>query len=221
MRKLASDRTFAGASFAGVRIDLSSAADLGRVLCLVIAAIFLLLPRPAAGEALYNQPVYDPLSGNYFELRKATPGYSGRGGVAAIGWAKARVLASKSVFQGVRGRLAIVKTKELNDFLRRTFKPDVGAWIGLRYWCEFNKLQWVTGEIHDRAAYANWARVWNHWGSKGVAQAQRTCSRRERFWPVHYWAASDDFRWNANGTGKEMQAFFIEYPTGDSVSSRP
>ena len=173
-----------------------------------------LVAGPAIAEPLYDTPVYDPETGSYFELRRVPPGYSQRGGTPATTWSKARVLARQSAYKGARGRLAIVKSGKLNDFLRETFNPDQGAWIGLRYWCEFNRLQWVTGELHDRAGYANWARIWNRDGGVGGERRVPECGPRSRFWPVHYWPAENGFRWNANGNKKEMRAFFIEYPLG-------
>ena len=176
-----------------------------------------LLSGTAAGGPLYNVPVYEPETGNYFELRKVEPGYSSRGrGVPAIGWNKARTLARKSTYRGAKGRLAVVKRRTVNDFLRRTFEPVTGAWIGLRYWCELNKLQWVTGEIHELSGYANWGSVWRHDGaSLDGGPKVPTCGRKTPFWPVHYWSVDKGFRWNANGNRKEMRAFFIEYPTGE------
>ena len=183
-------------------------------LVLVATVFFGLVPDTATGAPLYDTPVYEPDTGSYFELRKVTPGYSVRGGAPAIQWPKAQVLARQSTYKGIRGRLAVVKSKEVNDFLRRTFKPDWGAWIGLRYWCKFNRLQWITGEFHERTAYANWDPVWNHEGSPGAARGQPSCRRKDTFWPVHYWSVDAGFRWNANGDQKEMRYFFIEYPTG-------
>lgn len=171
---------------------------------------------PASAEPLYDRPVYNPETSSYFELVKVVPGYSIRGrDVPAVTWHKASSLAHARVYKGARGRLAVIRSRAASDFLRQTFKPDVPAWIGLRYWCEFNKLQWVTGEIHPRTEFANWDRIWRHDGGERGGKRAPACSNTLRFWPVNTWSARDGFRWNANGTNKEFGAFFIEYPTGE------
>ncbi|MDH3944919.1 MAG: C-type lectin domain-containing protein [Anaerolineae bacterium] len=166
-------------------------------------------------EPLYHTPVYNPETKSYFELVRVAVGSSIRWAEGAEAtWATSQRLASTRTHKNVRGRLAVVKTKQVNDFLRDTFKPDHAAWIGLRYYCHFNKLQWVTGETHPHSAYSNWDRVWNHAGGRDSGLGSTKCGKSaDHYWPVHYWSDKGGFRWNANGPVKEWYSFFVEYPT--------
>ena len=181
----------------------------------VVWACFM-LATPTAAEPLYETPVYNPETKSYFELARVVPGSSTRGiPLAEAGWMASTRLAARRVFKNAHGRLAVVKTKQVNDFLRVTFGPDTPAWIGLRYLCRYNKLQWVTGEIHPLDAYSNWDRRWKSSGGESGKGASPYCNPgTHEFWPVHYWRVSEGFRWNANGTTKEFYAYFVEYPTG-------
>ena len=81
-------------------------------------------PPQAWAKTLYDKPVYYPESGSYYELVKVTPGYSVRGENAPeINWNNARRLAAQRTHKGIRGRLAVVKSRAVHEFLRKTFKP--------------------------------------------------------------------------------------------------
>ncbi len=183
-----------------------------RFLALVIG--LWLLAGSAAAQPLYDTPMFDPVSGHYFELVRVKPGHATRGpSIAAASWQVARRLAASRMHNGVRGRLAVVRSQHIADFLRETFRPDHAAWIGLRYWCRFNKLQWVTGEFYKRGEYSDWRGTWNVSGGRPGGPRVSSCSkRRYEYWPVHYWSMQDGFYWNANGTQKNLYAFFLEYP---------
>ena len=116
-----------------------------------------LLAGSAAAEPLYESKVYNPETKSHFELvRNQQPGLSTRCRTCyEFSWAVAKRLAQQRTFKGVRGRLAVVKSRQVNDFLRETFRPERAAWIGLRYLCRFNKLQWITSEFHPNTGYAN------------------------------------------------------------------
>ena len=170
----------------------------------------------ALAQALYDTPVKYPATGNYYELVRAEPGHSLRGpGTAALGWYKAMQLATKRVYKGAPGRLAVVNSTELSNFLRRTFRADEKAWIGLRYWCRFNKLQWITGEFLKPGDFTNWDPQWYHDGGiHGGTKRPHCAGKASEYWPVHYWPVVDGFGWNANGQRKEARSYFVEYLTG-------
>ena len=168
--------------------------------------VWLALAMPGAAKPLVGTPVYNPETKSYFELVRAPVGLSIRGSeLAEIGWARARKYAASRIFKGVRGRLAVVKTKRVSDFLRDTFKPEREVWIGLRFFCRTRTLMWVTAEIHPPSAYKNWARPWK----LGWA-----CSGGTKYAPVYYTPAKKGFRWQARGQRKEYYFLFVEYPTG-------
>jgi len=174
--------------------------------------------KPSQG--LYNKKVYNAETKSYFELYSSDASDpKWKDNVRDFGhikWQQANELVRKRWFKGVRGRLAVVKSRQTHEFLKKNFRPNGPAWIGLRYWCRFRKLQWVTGEIHKLNAFQAWGPVWNIAGAaphknKGIAG----CSAAKRdFLPVHYWRMQDGFFWNANARLKEWNQVFIEYPTG-------
>jgi len=137
--------------------------------------------RPPSGPAtaqqtggpLYDTKVFYPKTGSYYEMVRSTPGYSIRGNNPEISWSRAAQRAGGSSFKGFKGRLAVVRTPDVNRFLMETFRPNQAVWIGLRYWCSFNKLQWIDGKFHDRSDWANWDAGWNHAGGRARVDAER------------------------------------------------
>lgn len=186
-----------------------------------IAALWLMavaaIPSAFAADAsLYNTKVYNPATKSYFELVQAKAGDSIRGAtIPEIGWRKAAENAARMSYKGVHGRLAVVKTKQTNDFLLKTFQPSRPAWIGLRYWCHLNRLQWVTGDLFEAGDYANWGLIWAHDGGQApTALANKpNCNEDVAYWPIHYWSVPEGFTWNATGLHKERYVYFVEYPT--------
>lgn len=174
------------------------------------------LQAQQSATPLYDTKVYFPGTKSYYEMVLVRSGDSIRGpSIPEIGWKKAHLRASERSYKGTRGRLAVVRTPELNRFLMESFRPNQAVWIGLRYWCKFNRLQWVDGKFHDRKNWANWDVQWNQQGvNRGSNVGTRGCGRKDEFWPVHYWPVRDGFRWNATGNDKEFYAYFVEYPTG-------
>ena len=167
-------------------------------------------------NTLYHKPVYHPATKSYFELVRLWP----ENWIEAhrkydVNWETAYKLARARIHKGVRGRLAIVKSRKTNDFLRKTFRPTYQPWIGLRYWCGYNKIQWVDGSVISRRDYSNWDRVWNRVGGYN-SQSTHNCGSQSKgtYYPVHYWTPNQGFRWNANTKLKEFGTFFVEYPTG-------
>ena len=170
----------------------------------------------------YNEPIYNKATKSYFELYN--PNVKTPGAKIAVynyhyqyHWEQAAAIAARKIYHGVHGRLAVIKTAATHRFIAKHFVLGEPAWIGLRYWCTYHKLQWVTGEIHPLSAFQAWSSPWN------VEGEARTGSRRspgcekghkERFLPVHYWPTKQGFFWNANGYRKAFTSMFIEYPTG-------
>jgi hypothetical protein len=164
-------------------------------------------------ETRFNRPIYNPGTKSYFEY-VINIGGKEYGGSRGVGWEQAKSYAETKTFHGVRGRLAVIKNKEANDFIVKHFKPEDGTWIGLRYFCDLHALQWVTGEIWPLTAYANWGRPWNVEGTKSTNVVRSSCLKFAPWMGVHYWGAETGYKWNANGTGKYFEYMIIEYPTG-------
>ena len=187
-------------------------------MCRIGLAIALALPIAVQARAqdLFNKPVYFETTKSYFEMVQAPAGSSVRGAdLREIGWERAAGYAASRKFKGVSGRLAVVRTPGTQDFLMRTFKPRERSLIGLRYYCEYHKLLWVTGEELPLSNYANWGRPW----SVGTA-----CKDNGKYASVfiagsnHLVMGENDRlstgRWYATGMLKEFYQFFVEYPTG-------
>ena len=167
------------------------------------------------GRPVFGEKVYFPGTKNYYELVGAEAGDSHRGAlVMEITWERAMRKATRRSYKGVQGRLAVVRSEKLHTFLKRTFRPDQITWIGLRYWCRFNRMQWVNGDFHDRSDYQRWDTVWARLGGRPHGQSKPRCHGAAWYWPVHYWGVGYGFRWNANDMQKEGHAYFVEYPTG-------
>lgn len=183
---------------------------------LIAAGISILVSGGASAEGVkYNQLVYNPETKSYFELHRP----KGQVTAAGIVWPEASKIAAGENYGGVRGRLAVVKTAATDRFLRETFNSSTAAWIGLRYWCGFKKLQWVTGEIHALNKFQRWAATWNIKGRNRALSSMRAecparAGRTSYFLGIHYWNLESGFKWNANSLNTGLNALFIEYPTG-------
>lgn len=196
---------------------------LGLRLWLLAALISPFASGGVSAQTLYDTPVYFAPNDTYYELVHIPTAYKGQFGRDETGWPQVRKLAASRVYKGRHGRLAIVKSKAVNDFLRDTFKPDMPAWIGLRFFCKYRKFVWVDGEVLKPGDYRNFGVVWNREAMGDVGRSK--CSSVPGWQPVHYWPAINrggwgseahmerfGFHWNANGFGKHWRLFFVEYP---------
>ena len=153
----------------------------------------------AGAQELVGVKVLDPESKSYFELRND-------GGT----WLKAQQRAAGLVYKGIRGRLAVVENPGVHSFLRETFKIRHATWIGLRYWCKFRALQWVTGSIHKASEFSPWAARWKR--ENDLAPCTGASTKQTGFMPVYYTPVSKGFRWQAVDSGKGFKWYFVEYP---------
>jgi len=163
-------------------------------------------------SGVYNKPFYNPETKSYFENYSAT---NGKYDIEhRYNWEAAQRVAETRTYHGVRGRLAVIKTKETNDFIVKNLKPEDGTWFGLQYFCDLHALRWVTGEFWPLKAYQNWFRPWNVEGTNPRNQERAGCLSDKRWMGVHYWGKNAGYKWNANGTAKEFWLMIVEYPTG-------
>lgn len=159
------------------------------------------------GGVLYDTPVYDPISKSYFELIK-TPG-------PAHTYRGAMKFAKMKKFKGIRGRLAIIRSRETQQFLNRTLRPKSEAWIGLRMFCHRRVLFWSDGKIHNRRkGYVNWGPKWHY------AKDFQPCKRGQKYAGVtlapigQAGYAGKGLRWFAIAPTHGVKIAIIEYPTG-------
>jgi len=154
---------------------------------------------------LYDTPVYFAPAKKYFALIDVR--YKGPL------WYQAEQNAESRVFKGVHGRLAVVDSLEVHEFLLMTFHSEFESWIGLRYWCDRHKLEWSDGRFLEPGSFQAWDSAWMREG--------KTCSgaampnNPEQYMPVAYNPISKGpFRWIAKGWYKGYFSYFIEFPTG-------
>lgn len=172
-------------------------------IALIALGIFLVFGSIAKAQDTSDQkigiPIYDPGSKRYFVMMHT----SGQGTWDKV-YAEARGLA----YKGVQGRLAIVDSFEVHDFLLTHWplKYFEDAWIGLRYLCRARKLVWSDGKAFNPMEFAAWDKVWK--------QDIYFCGdiHDPNDWaPIAY---SPQFTWIAKGRHKGYQWYFMEYPTG-------
>jgi hypothetical protein len=163
--------------------------------------------RPAPGipdryGILYDTPIYDPVSKSYFALAWAHKTvYRG------TDWLTANAEARSREYKGIHGRLAVVDSLEIHEFLERTFHPNVDVWIGLRYWCQKKTLEWSNGRTAKRSFQA-WDVNWQQ-----DIYACKSGDKNTDFMPVAYTPTDKGFRWIGKGRHKEYFAYFVEFPT--------
>lgn len=187
---------------------LPACAILGLGLAVLASAASADIDPYASKRGIYGKlvdtPVYDPHSKSYFELVNQHLTYP-----------EAKKYASTKVHRGVRGRLAIIRSRETQEFIVDTFKPDYEAWIGLRMYCHGRVLFWVDGTKLQRGKdYTNWGKAW-HYKDK-----YQPCIGRSNFAGVtlaperQAGYSGNRLRWYAIGPGHGVEYSIIEYPTG-------
>ena len=131
--------------------------------CALLALLLLIaIGRPAGSQSLSSTepsekflgvPVYDPAAKRYFALMPSAKGSDGK-------WATEHADAEAHVYKGVRGRLAVVDTLEVHEFLLRHFHMPGPTWIGLRYLCRARKLEWSNGTLFKPGSFEAWDKNW-------------------------------------------------------------
>lgn len=132
-----------------------------------------------------------------YQLVRATTN-SGKSGVR---WYEAKSEARRFTHEGRRGRLAVIPNLQVHACVSENLmsKARQEAWIGLRYWCPYQKLQWSTGEFRSHGEPSPWAVKWSRYG---------TC--QSRYAGVYY--TRDTKRWQAVERKKRFRYMIVEYP---------
>ena len=187
---------------------------------LLILCSFISFPEQSAAKPLYDTLVYFPETDSYYELVSLSSQYPGRFGRNATGWQEVNRLAVQRVRKSRRGRLAIVSSKKVHDFLRKTFRPEKPAWIGLRFFCKYNTAMWVNGQRIKPGDFRAWANPWNlaekHYSP--TSPHRISCANWNPVLPVHYWGIPEGFLWNGNVYTVHWSTFFVEYPAQNKSS---
>ncbi|MEX2481062.1 MAG: C-type lectin domain-containing protein [Gammaproteobacteria bacterium] len=176
---------------------------------LTLALSTYVAPGDAAAQVVMEPPVYVEETKSYFTLVTV-----GNAAMPGLSWHNAYLRARTLTHNGVPGRLAIIPSRSVNDFLRDSFRPKRAVWIGLQYYCHLQKLVWVDGKELSRFEYQNWGPRWNiDGGSPNALHSSQCESGTAAYNPVHYWSVKSGFYWNANGKAKHFADMFVEFPT--------
>ncbi len=183
-----------------------------RFFVVFLCAFALTAPAIAAGKKpVLDKPVYLEANDTYYELvSSASLGVKAR----RLLWRYAKAASERRHYKGRRGRLAVVTSAEVHNFIRDALRPNQSAWIGLRFFCRYNKGLWVNGKRLDAKVFARWGRVWNVRGANPANPRRSQCTRAP-YLAVHYWSVARGFAWNANEPDKEFDHAIIEYPPAD------
>ena len=174
---------------------------------LVFAAALSLPEAAAKPYKPVGKIVYDPSSGSYFEVIR---------NVGRIrNWRHARTVVNRRTYKGIRGRLAVIKTRATHEFLRKNLGIPFDAWIGLRYHCSTGKLVWVTGEILRRGV------DFEIWHRQPYYERNNDCVNGAKHLVAYYVGAEegqDDIQgrrlyWRVSGPAHYLAGALIEYPT--------
>jgi hypothetical protein len=182
----------------------------------IVFGLAVLLVTAAAAMAdgpLYNTPVFDPETGNYYALVDVHDRQESQFHTGYV-WEEAYRDAQRTTFKGVRGRLAVVSSLHVHEFLELTFRPNTPAWIGLRYICQSRTLEDSAGRSFNRVSFRAWARWWHQDPFICVINPATHHLEPGDFMPVAYSPIDKGFRWIGKGKNKGYDAYFIEYPTG-------
>jgi len=194
----------------------------------MVAGLLLLASLPAQGQEWreshdqaaragkkfwQSEPVHNPETGSYYQLVRDQTGPSGANG---LHWDQAAAKAARLTYKGRHGRLAVVDSAELHQWLLQQW--DFGAlgyggdtWIGLRYWCSFRRLTWVTGDEHPFNDFAIWDTPW--YREDGI----RCSTTKIPYMGVYINGQSS--RWRATGFKKAYNYFIAEYPPAEDVAA--
>lgn len=176
-----------------------------------IFALLLFLGTTGPGQAVetMSEPVYNPASKSYFQLvHDRSRSYR---------WDRAQKEAAKKVFKGARGRLAVIDSLETHQFVLRNFdirSERTNVWIGLRYWCPVQMLQWEGNRLFsptDPEKFRAWHTPWHR--LRHFCQDVRT--RQHGYMAAYYRTINGITQWQAVGIAKGFHYYLVEFPTGE------
>lgn len=155
-------------------------------------------------RTIHQGPIYNSKNDTYYELRNDNFNQSGIT-VADSNWGSANRRAGTKFYKGRRGRLAIVKDRQVLGFIQKNFDVREQSFIGLRFFCKFRKLLWVTGEVHPMHK-AFWAARWHR------TKIRCLNNPRMKYMGVYLTPKSQGVLWQAAGIAKGFFGYFVEYP---------
>ncbi len=158
-------------------------------------------------------PFYDPASKSYLQQVNVAHGPQiVKCAHISCRWDEAAPAAEGLVYKGVHGRLAVIKSMATQEFLLTHFTFLQAIWIGLRYFCNSGKLQWVDGEYMERSDFAAWDKQWDQ--SADLTNGGCSSYNDKGFLGVAMSSKTQGGTWFAKESHKFFVQFFVQYSTG-------
>jgi hypothetical protein len=144
-------------------------------------------------------PFYNAETDSYFELFGRS-----KGNHRGWPWRKANEFANSKQYKGQRGRLALIRSHEILNFVRETFTISGASWIGARYYCKYSKLLWSDGKLESPKAPGMWHGQWHRTNVR--------CANRG-YMPLYLTPPErGGIYWQASGPQKWFNYYLVEYP---------
>ncbi len=158
-------------------------------------------------------PILYPGNGSYFLLVEdfSTGHHEG------VDWQEARTQAVKRQYKGRRGRLAVIDSADLHQWVLTTFNlgqyyHEGRTWIGLRYWCRYRQLTLASGEAYPDTAFTAWDRPWERPGGT-------TCTNNDKLPFMGVYIEGSVGRWRAAGYRKRYPYYLVEFPAPEKTGA--
>ena len=134
-----------------------------------------------------------------------------------VEWGEARAHAAKRRFRGRRGRLAVIDSADLYQWILTTFNlgqyfHEGRTWIGLRYWCKYRQLALASGEAYPVNGFTAWDQPWERPGGT-------TCSSYAKLPFMGVYIEGATGRWRATGHRKRFPYYLVEFPAPQKADS--
>lgn len=144
-------------------------------------------------------------NGSYYQL---VTDFSKDGSGAT--WEDARTLAAKRTYKGRKGRLAMMDSAALQQWVLSTFNLvergySGNTWIGIRYWCNFRKLTDINGATYSFQSF-------NAWDSPWYRDGGTRCDTNPKLPYMGVYIHGVASRWQAAGYLKRFPHYLVEYP---------
>lgn len=171
------------------------------------------------GDVLYEVKKFDG-NGNYYMLvdRRFLPNGKRRMLDPSNLWHGARRLAQGFTYEGVRGRLVKLTSPQLESFIRITFRPGTDYWIGVRYNCKTNRMEYADGTPMPPGAYSHWHPV--DWGPR-TSVGTPLCTHLDSYLGAQIVVTDErEGYWALRGEPKGFFQFVVEFPVGEMNAAK-
>ncbi len=162
-------------------------------------------PLSGARSQDLTAPLLYPGNGSYFLLVRDFTGSNN-----GVNWEEARLHAAKRQYKGRQGRLAVIDSPDLQQWILTTFNLQQYSfggrtWIGLRYWCRYRQLTLANSEAYPASAFTAWDQPW-------ARQDGINCTVNAKLPYMGVYIEGMTGRWRAVGYKKRWPYYLVEFP---------